>query len=134
MCQMHSQLPHNFSECLLENIGKPVFHRWSSDHFGGWMQVNTSCQAVLTKFGTSQNFRTYPKAAQMFGVFLNFIAYFTFRTFNKIWTKRTLMQFNKDVLKNEEKAITKDLIQFSLWSIQWKELLTFFNVIYITFW
>jgi len=31
-------LPNRTSECLLENIGKPVFHRWSSDHFGGWMQ------------------------------------------------------------------------------------------------
>ncbi len=28
-----------FTECLLENIGKPVFHRYSSDLFGSWMQV-----------------------------------------------------------------------------------------------
>ena len=26
------------SECLLENIGKPVFHAYSTDLYGSWMQ------------------------------------------------------------------------------------------------
>ena len=34
-----------FPECLLENIGKPVYHRWSSDLFGSWMQVYTLHQS-----------------------------------------------------------------------------------------
>ena len=27
-----------YVECLLENIGKPVFHRYKNDLFGSWMQ------------------------------------------------------------------------------------------------
>lgn len=27
-----------FLECILENIGKPVFHRYSTDLYGSWMQ------------------------------------------------------------------------------------------------
>ena len=30
-----------FLECLLENIGKPVFHRYTADLFGSWMQVRS---------------------------------------------------------------------------------------------
>ena len=30
-----------FAECLLENIGKPVFHRYDSDLYGSWMQVSS---------------------------------------------------------------------------------------------
>ena len=45
-----------FLECLLENIGKPVFHRYTADLFGSWMQV-----------------RSYPKNNRTFHLIQNII-------------------------------------------------------------
>ena len=38
-CDQISHVEMYISECLLENIGKPVFHRYTQDLFGSWMQV-----------------------------------------------------------------------------------------------
>ena len=37
------------SECLLENIGKPVFHRYTQDLYGSWMQVTFLHLGLLYK-------------------------------------------------------------------------------------
>ena len=44
----------HISDCLLENIGKPVFHRHSNDLYGSWMRVITLCVSLV--FCTTYNF------------------------------------------------------------------------------
>ena len=48
-----------FLECLLENIGKPVFHRYTADLFGSWMQVGLTQKNNRTVHSFSTKY--YPK-------------------------------------------------------------------------
>ena len=57
-----------FLECLLENIGKPVFHKYTADLFGSWMQVGLT-QKTIGQFIHSTKY--YPKIQGYFLININ---------------------------------------------------------------
>ena len=64
-CRSSKTIKLNISECLLENIGKPVFHRYTQDLYGSWMQVN-KLYAKMTKDKRLRNIQLNKLGSIMF--------------------------------------------------------------------